>query len=96
MITRYLISYDIADPDRLRKVHRVVKARAERVQFSVYEALLTDKERVRFEARLRQEMNQAEDQVLFVDLGSADRKEVTEVSALGRGYVPRTRGPIVI
>ena len=49
VITRYLVSYDIADPDRLRKVHAVVKATAQRVQDSVYEALLTEKELVLLE-----------------------------------------------
>lgn len=96
MITRYLVAYDIADPDRLRKVHNVVKTRAQRVQFSLYEALLTETERVRFEERLRREMNLAEDQVLFLSLGPASRREVTEIESVGRGYTPHTRGSVVL
>lgn len=96
MITRYLVSYDIADPDRLRKVHAVVKASALHVQDSVYEALLSEKERVLFEHRLKKVMNQKEDQVLFIDLGCADRTEVTEVTSLGLPWQPQTRGSIVL
>jgi CRISPR-associated protein Cas2 len=96
VITRYLVSYDIADPDRLRKVHGVVKSRAQHIQDSLYEALLTEKERVLFEARLKREINQKEDQVIFIDLGSAERKELPEISTLGLGYQPQTRGSIVL
>ncbi len=96
MITRYLVSYDIADPDRLRKVHNVVKARAQHIQDSLYEALLTERERVLFEERLKREINQKEDQVMFIDLGSAERKELPEISTLGLGYAPHVRGSIVL
>jgi CRISPR-associated protein Cas2 len=96
MITRYLVSYDIADPDRLRKVHGVVKTRAQHIQDSLYEALLTETERVRFEARLEREINKKEDQVMFINLGSAERKELPEITTLGLGYQPHSRGSIVL
>ena len=96
MITRYLVSYDIADPDRLRKVHGVVKATAVRVQDSVYEALLTAKERVLLEARIKSVMNEKEDQVMFIDLGNAARADLPEVSTLGLPWRPQTRGSIVL
>lgn len=96
MITRYLVSYDVADPDRLRKVHAVVKARAVRVQDSVYEALLTEKELVQLEDRLRKVMNLAEDQVMFIDLGRGDRTEITEVSVMGVAWQPYKRSGSVV
>jgi CRISPR-associated protein Cas2 len=95
MATRYLISYDITDMKRLREVHKVVRASAARVQDSVYEALLTDTERVRLETRLKNVMNLKADQVLFIALGDADQKEVPGVSALGLPWTPATRGPVV-
>src|ERR1700742_1934717 len=73
------VSYDIADPERLRKVHAVVKACAQRVQYSVYEALMTETERVLLEERLKRVVNQREDQVIFLDLGSAARAELAEI-----------------
>jgi CRISPR-associated protein Cas2 len=96
MISRYFISYDIADEDRLRKVHAVVKASAERVQYSVYEALMTEKERVLLEERLKRVINQKEDQVIFLDLGSAQRTELPELTTLGLVYCPQVRGSIVL
>jgi CRISPR-associated protein Cas2 len=96
MVTRYFVAYDIADPDRLRKVHAVVKASAQRVQDSVYEALMTEKERVLLEERLRMVMNQKEDMVMFINLGDAGRRELSEVTTLGQPYRPVVRGSIVI
>jgi CRISPR-associated protein Cas2 len=96
MICRYLVSYDIADPDRLRKVHAVVKATAQRVQYSVYEALLTEKELVLLEARIAKVMNQKEDQVMFIDLGRADRTDLAEITVLGLPWHPQTRASIVL
>jgi len=32
----YLLCYDVADPVRLRRVHRVVRTRGLRIQYSVY------------------------------------------------------------
>lgn len=96
MITRYLISYDVVDPDRLRKVHKVVKARAVRVQDSVYEACLTEKELALLEDRLRKVMNLAEDQVMFIDLGPASRAEITEVSVMGLAWQPFKRTGSVV
>jgi CRISPR-associated protein Cas2 len=96
VITRYLVSYDIADPDRLRRVHNVVKASAVRVQYSVYEALMTEKERVLLEDRLKQVINQKEDQVIFLDLGSAYRTELPEITTLGLVYKPQVRSSVVL
>lgn len=96
MVTRYLVSYDIADPERLRRVYGVMKAVAVRVQYSVYEALLTPKELVLLEKRLVDVMNQHEDQVLFIALGAATREEVAEVKTLGLPWRVQRRGSIVI
>jgi CRISPR-associated protein Cas2 len=96
LITRYLVSYDIADPDRLRRVHNVVKASAVRVQDSVYEALMTDKERVLLEDRLKKVINHREDQVMFIDLGGAERTALPEITTLGLSYQPQVRGSVVL
>lgn len=96
MIHRYLVSYDIADPDRLRRVHAVVKACAVRVQYSAYEALMTEKERVLFEERLTKVIHGLEDQVMFVDLGNADRTELPEITTLGLPYKPQARKSVVL
>ncbi len=48
MRNKYLIAYDIADPKRLRQVHKKVSAFAIRGQKSFYECWLTTAELARF------------------------------------------------
>lgn len=79
----------------LRKVYAVVKASAERIQDSVYEALMTETERVLFEQRLRIVMNSKEDMVMFINLGDASRKELGEITTLGQPYRPLVRESLV-
>jgi CRISPR-associated protein Cas2 len=96
MVKRYLVAYDIADPDRLRRVYAVVRGYAERVQYSVYEALLTAREKTLLDGQLRNEMNLCADQVLFLDLGDAEREHLDEISTLGLPYRPCRRTSIII
>lgn len=96
MATRYLIAYDVADPDRLRRVYQVVRSWGARVQDSVYEVLLTPTERVRLEGKLKGVMNLKEDQAMFIDLGDGGRTEVEEVRTLGLPYRPQSRGSVIV
>lgn len=62
-----LVCYDVRDPRRLRRVHRIVLAYGKMVQFSVYRCRL-DNEKVE---KLRWELAQVmepEDALLIVDL----------------------------
>jgi hypothetical protein len=56
---------------------------------------LTAKERELLEERLKKVMNQREDQVIFLDLGSASRSELPEITSLGLVYRPQNRGSVV-
>lgn len=50
--TRYLVAYDIRDPFRLRKVHKIVRGFGDSMQYSVFVCDLTSAERVRLIERL--------------------------------------------
>jgi len=96
---RYLVTYDIRDPRRLRRVHEVAVDHGERLQYSVYVCDLTRQELVGLRARLRAELNLAEDSVSIFDLGPATGKKATRVEHLGwRSAVARgeTEGPAAI
>lgn len=64
----YLICYDIADPGRLRRVHRCVKAYAIGGQKSFYECWLTPAELRDLRMRLEHEIVPSEDRVHFFQL----------------------------
>jgi CRISPR-associated protein Cas2 len=90
---RYLLTYDIRHPRRLRRIHEVAVDHGERLQYSVYVCDLTPQELVGLRSRLREELNLVEDSVSIFDLGPASGKKATRVEHLGRRS-PVARGDL--
>ncbi len=86
MRRNFLVTYDIRDEKRLRRVLRTCKNYGVHLQYSVFECDLTPAEKVSFETDLKAVMNQDDDQVLFVDLGPAALRGERVITALGQAY----------
>lgn len=80
---RYLLTYDIRHPRRLRRVHTVAKDFGDPLQYSVFVCDLTGVEMVAMRARLVEEMNQSEDSVSIFDLGPPAGRGLTCVEFIG-------------
>lgn len=80
---RYLVTYDIRHPSRLRKVHGLVVDFGERLQYSVYVCDLTKVELIELRSDLRDAMNLDEDSVSIFDLGPPNGRVATKVEHLG-------------
>lgn len=91
----YLVAYDIREPRRLRRVHRLMKAYGEAWQLSVFYCVLKAIDRVRLENALREELNLKEDQVVLVDLGGSDQDAREAATVLGPG-LPKTESGVVV
>jgi len=92
----YIVSYDISDPKRLRKVFKLLKGYGEHVQLSVFRCELTHRALVELRARLGGIINHDVDQVLFVDVGPEEGRGMSSISALGRSYKSAERCAIVV
>lgn len=79
----YLISYDIADPRRLQRVHAFLKKHAMPVQYSVFLARVSERRLVSLLAEINQRIDPRSDDVRAYPL-PADCEAVT----LGRLYLP--------
>lgn len=86
MRTTYLVCYDIADGRRLRRVFKACKNFGVHLQFSIFECDLNESEKVELETLLNDEINNNEDQVLFVSLGPAEGRGERVITALGLPY----------
>ena len=82
----YLVTYDIRDPKRLKKVFKACKGYGLHLQYSVFECDLTSRERVDFETALGKLIKEDEDQVLFVHLGPSESRGETTITSLGQAY----------
>lgn len=87
----YLVSYDISDPARLRRVHRTCRGYGDAVQYSVFVCTLTERGLATLRLRLERHLNHREDQVLIIDVGPAHDRTLQRFTALGRAFEPRPR-----
>lgn len=95
MRTRYLVSYDIANPRRLRKVAKIVEGFGSRLQYSVFECPLDSTKLAKLRTALADVIHHEEDQILFVSLGPAATDPTLTIEALGLPYLMRTRVTII-
>ena len=92
----YIVTYDISDPKRWRRVFRLVQGYGEWVQLSVFQCRLTRAQHAELIALLDQLIHHREDHVLVLDLGPADRIQPHVVSLGKAGFQPLDRAPIII
>ena len=94
---RYLVTYDVSDAKRLRRVFRKLMGFGSPLQYSVFQCDLSDVERLELKDALWRIINHAEDRVLIVDLGPADGRAVLAFECLGvQREVPTDRKPLVV
>ncbi len=84
----FLITYDIRDDKRLRKVFRTMKNYGDHLQYSVFECQLSTTELLQCQADLGAIIHHHLDQVLFVDLGPSEQRGERVITALGQAYAP--------
>ncbi len=92
---RYLVSYDICNPKRLRQVARVLEGFGVRLQYSVFECPLDDLRMANLKTSLHPILNHDEDQVLFVSLGPSSNDASLIIEAMGLPYTVRTRVTVI-
>jgi len=92
---RYLVSYDIADPKRLRKVAKTCESFGSRLQYSVFECPLDDLRFQKLRSELDTIIHHDDDQVLFVSLGAESSSNPVRIETLGQPYTVRSRVTII-
>lgn len=92
----YLVCYDIRDPKRLRRVHKVLKGYGEAWQFSVFFCVLKDIDRVRLQINLEGQMNKKEDQAMILDLGPNETEVRQATKVIGQPLPEQDSGGIIV
>lgn len=92
----YLVCYDIRNPKRLQRVHKVLKGYGEAWQFSIFFCVLKDIDRVRLQTDLEEHMNQKEDQAVILDLGSDEKEAREAVTVIGQPLPKQESGIVVV
>lgn len=96
MRQRYLVTYDVCDPKRLRRVFELLKGFGTHVQLSVFVCDLERMDLAELKARMLEVIHAREDQVLLIDLGPAEGRAESAIASLGRAYEPPSSGAVVV
>lgn len=91
----YIVTYDIADQKRWRRVFRIMKGYGQWLQLSVFQCRLTARRRADMAARLDEIIKRAEDHIIIVDVGPADRVD-PKVESLGKVFHSSKREAIIV
>jgi CRISPR-associated protein Cas2 len=91
----FIVTYDIADQKRWRRVFKAMNGYGEWIQLSVFQCRLTRRRRAELETQLRELVKTGEDHVLLMDLGPADKIELA-VESIGKTFSKIERQAIVI
>ena len=79
-----LVSYDISDKKRLPKVAKLMEGYGVRVQYSVFECIVTDRQMQEMERRLRRIIKPEEDSIRFYRICESCKRDII---ILGQGKV---------
>ena len=91
----YIVTYDIRDQKRWRRLFRAMEGRGEWLQLSVFQCRLSRRGLAEMTAALAEIIKHDEDHVVILDLGPAD--EVTpRVTSMGKSFEAVARSPVIV
>jgi CRISPR-associated protein Cas2 len=91
----YIVSYDIRNPRRWRRLFRAMNGFGDWLQLSVFQCRLDKVRRLRLEAAIQEIVNSREDHVLIMDLGPAESVK-PRVSSIGKAFDPVQRESVIV
>ncbi|GAB4388532.1 CRISPR-associated endonuclease Cas2 [Albidovulum sp.] len=91
----YVVTYDISDARRWRRVFRLMQGYGRWLQLSVFHCRLDGGRRVEMASQLEDIIDTTADHVLILDLGPAEEVDLA-VESLGKPFAPIERRAIVI
>jgi CRISPR-associated protein Cas2 len=91
----YIVTYDIRDEKRGRRIFKVMNGYGEWLQLSVFQCRLTRQRHAELVALLDGILKNDEDHVVLIDVGLASEVRPRVVS-LGKSFAPVAREAIVV
>lgn len=92
----YIITYDVSDQKRWRRVFRLMKGYGEWVQLSVFQSRLSRRRLSELQALVDGIIDHNTDHILFMDLGPADRVTPRVISLGKSQFTAVERTPVIV
>ena len=91
----YIVTYDIANSRRGRRIFKTMHGFGEWLQLSVFQCRLSPRRRAELETRLRELIKAGEDHVLVIDIGPAEKTDIA-VTSIGKTFSTIKREATVV
>lgn len=91
----FLVTYDISDQKRWRKVFKTMKGFGEWVQLSVFQCNLGPQKALEMEYALREVITEGKDHVLIIELGSANHIK-PRFKSIGKQIEPLEKKAVIV
>ncbi len=91
----FMVTYDISDQRRWRRVFKALHGYGEWLQLSVFQCRLSRRRRAELETQLRELVKNGEDHILLIDVGPADKIELA-MESIGKTFSKMERKATVI
>ena len=91
----YIVSYDIRNQRRWRRLFKTMHGFGSWLQLSVFQCRLDRIRILKMEAAISEIVNHVEDHVLILDLGPAENVE-PKVSSIGKTFDPILRQAVIV
>lgn len=96
MRNRYIVSYDISDPKRLRTTFNLMKGYGDHLQLSVFICELSLKEKAILFSRLQEIINHKEDSIMIARVGSTNNSTFKRLEFIGTHKVISDRRAVIV
>lgn len=91
----YIVTYDIGDPKRWRRVFKLMRGYGEWLQLSVFQCRLSRRRHAELVAILDEAILDDHDHILMLDLGPAENVDPRVIS-LGKTFQPIVREAVIV
>lgn len=91
----YIVTYDIRDDKRWRRIFKLMNGYGDWLQLSVFQCRLSRRRHAELLVMVHEIIADAQDHVLLLDLGPADKLDLRVVS-LGKRFNSVMREPVIV
>lgn len=91
----YIVTYDIADDKRWRRLFKLMHGYGEWLQLSVFQCRLTRMRQAELVQQAQAILNRDEDHLLMLDIGPAENV-TPRVLSIGKTFAPVARLPVIV
>jgi CRISPR-associated protein Cas2 len=91
----YVVTYDITDDKRWRRLFKLMRGYGEWLQLSVFQCRLSRSRQIELVAQINEILKLADDHLLMLDLGPAENVR-PKVTSIGKAFAAIERAPVIV